>query len=146
MTMSFGSKLQLQPGSWLELLYDVIIGIVTGAYHSLYLSSRTAYFAAVEPVLRRLLRILGRVEGEGSCSSDSQEGKKDKGELKVVAVGYGRTGTVSSTSTETDHSFSASQPAQHDAMVEKEGGGLLLPVHYCCLIFSSCLRGAPAAP
>lgn len=127
MTMSFGSKLQLQPGSWLELLYDVFIGIVTGAYHSLYLSSRTAYFAAVEPVLRRLLRILGRFEGEGSCSSDSQEGKKDRGELKVVAVGYGRTGTVSSTTTETDHSFSASQPAQITPWSRKREGGCCCP-------------------
>ena len=85
--MSVGSKLQLEPGSWGELVYDVSIGFIVGAAHSLYLMARGFYLNAIRPVLESvgLLDVM-------SARSDANRGEK---ELKVVVVGYGRTGTVS---------------------------------------------------
>ena len=85
MSMSFGSKLQLEQGSWAEALYDFYIGIVVGTRHSVYLSSRVM----VEFVIQPLLYIFGvTLKNKEDDSSDSDG-------LKVIAVGYGRTGTVS---------------------------------------------------
>lgn len=91
--MSFGSKLELQPGSWLELIYDVIIGVVTGAYHSLYLSSRVLYTHFIKPIVSIFIDLDKYSKTPGA---DTDNNKEREG-LKVVAVGYGRTGTVSST-------------------------------------------------
>jgi hypothetical protein len=83
MSMSYGSKLRFEQGSWLEVLYDVYIGVVVGARHSLFLGSRVVYTTAFRPILR-------------SFGYDLPEEVKHNDEgLKVVAVGYGRTGTVS---------------------------------------------------
>jgi len=90
MTMSFGSKLQLQPGSWLELVYDVVIGIFTGARHSLYLS----YKHCIRRILRTVLFFVDFDDDYDSAASSGGDAAGSEG-LKVVAVGYGRTGTVS---------------------------------------------------
>jgi len=83
--MSYGSKLRFEQGSWLEVLYDVYIGVVVGARHSLFLGSRVVYTTAFRPILR-------------SFGYDLPEEVKHNDEgLKVVAVGYGRTGTYSLT-------------------------------------------------
>lgn len=80
--MSLGSKLQLEPGSWAEMFYDVIIGIAVGASHSTKLVLRTIYEGLILPVIQAF------------GLKEEEESKLEK-TLKVVAVGYGRTGTVS---------------------------------------------------
>jgi len=85
--MSVGSKLQLEPGSWGELVYDVSIGFVVGAAHSLYLMARGFYLNAIRPVLESV--------GLLDMMSARNKGGTTEKELKVVVVGYGRTGTVS---------------------------------------------------
>lgn len=84
--MAFGSKLQFESGSWMEAVYDTYIGIVVGASHFLYLSSRFVWANLLAPILS----LFGF---EVANSTDDRE-KNTEG-LKVVAVGYGRTGTVS---------------------------------------------------
>jgi hypothetical protein len=87
MSMAVGSKLQLEPGSWLEALFDVYIGIVVGTSHSVKIISRWWYLKTLLPILRAF-GITIDVDG----TAKSKDGEKT---LKVVAVGYGRTGTVS---------------------------------------------------
>ena len=87
MSMSLGSKLQLEPGSWMEAVYDVYIGVVVGARHSAFLVSRGTYKLIVHPVLSLL--------GIPNTFDHSEAATNTEG-LKVVAVGYGRTGTVRS--------------------------------------------------
>jgi len=87
--MAVGSKLQLEPGSWAEFAYDVTIGFAVGAAHSLYLVGRWVYL--------HILRVL-QLFGIDSNNSQVNEGRDGEKALKVVAVGYGRTGTVRSTS------------------------------------------------
>jgi len=82
MSMSVGSKLQLEPGSWAEFAYDVLIGISVGSTHSLKLIMRWLYNRLILPVLQAF------------GFKEEQENELEK-TLKVVAVGYGRTGTVS---------------------------------------------------
>lgn len=86
--MAVGSKLQLEPGSWAEFAYDVTIGFAVGAAHSLYLIARWVCLHIL-----RVLRIFG-IDGIRD-SEINERGEGDKA-LKVVAVGYGRTGTVRS--------------------------------------------------
>lgn len=83
MSMAFGSKLQLQSGSWMEAVYDVYIGIVVGAGHGFHVGTKFGY----DLTLRPLLSLLG-FSDEYQVQEENTEG------LKVVAVGYGRTGTV----------------------------------------------------
>ena len=87
MSMAVGSKLQLEPGSWLETLYDVYIGTIVGANHFIYICSKWWYIHLVRPILN-LFGI--RLEKDEEVKS-----KDDEKTLKVVGVGYGRTGTVS---------------------------------------------------
>jgi hypothetical protein len=83
--MAMGAKLQLEPGSLMETLYDIYIGIVVGANHSFYIVSRWWYLNLFRPILLAFDIDLGVFEAK------PKEGKET---LKVVAVGYGRTGTV----------------------------------------------------
>lgn len=84
--MAFGSKLQLESGpSVLEALYDVYIGVlVVGASHSFWLVVHVTYSSLYKPLLRAFRRLPYK---------DKKE-RNDEG-LKLVAVGFGRTGTVS---------------------------------------------------
>ena len=83
MSLSVGSKLQLEPGSWAELAYDVLIGTFVGATHSMKIVVRLFYERMILPVLQAF------------GFQEEKESDLEK-TLKVVAVGYGRTGTVSS--------------------------------------------------
>jgi hypothetical protein len=85
--MAVGSKLQLEPGSWAEFVYDVTIGFSVGAAHSLYFVARWFYL--------HILRVL-RFFGIDSINNGRINEEKGEKALKVVAVGYGRTGTVRS--------------------------------------------------
>lgn len=87
MSMAMGAKLQLEPGSFMETLYDIYIGIVVGANHSFYIVSRWWYLNLFRPILLAFGIELGVFETKAAT-------EKGKETLKVVAVGYGRTGTV----------------------------------------------------
>jgi len=84
--MATGSKLQFEPGSWLEALYDVYTGIVVGAAHPAYLLKRWGYVHLTLPLLNAF--------GTGLQSDKPVISKDRERTLKVIAVGYGRTGTV----------------------------------------------------
>ena len=86
MSMAVGSKLQLEPGSWLEALYDVYIGTIVGANHFIYICTKWWYVHLILPILN----LLG-LHLEEEKQVKSKDGKKT---FKVVGVGYGRTGTV----------------------------------------------------
>ena len=85
MSMKAGSKLHFEPGSWLESLHDVYIGTLVGASHSGHVVTKWFDDNLVSP----LLRAFSLKQDEEVISKD---GKKT---LKVIVVGYGRTGTVS---------------------------------------------------
>lgn len=82
--MSLGAKLQLKPGSWSQFVYDICIGAAVGACHSFYIIAKWWY----ERVFREILVAF-------NVDIDSFEDRGENDTLKVVAVGYGRTGTVS---------------------------------------------------
>lgn len=87
MSMSSGSKMQFEPGSLLEIVYDIYIGFVVGVNHNWYFIDK--FFR--ENIIQPLHGILGI---ETSIEGIPEEKEKT---LKVVGVGYGRTGTVSFT-------------------------------------------------
>ena len=84
MSMAFGSKLGLEPGGWAEMIYNVCIGVVVGSNHSISIITNWWYINVIQPILF-YLRIID--------DTKTMEHDADK-KLKVVAVGYGRTGTV----------------------------------------------------
>lgn len=89
--MSFqasSSKVHYEPGSWQEVANDIYTGTVVGAAHSIYLVAKWWYVNLIRPILN----IFGISLAEDKIVASS-DGEKT---LKVVAVGYGRTGTVSS--------------------------------------------------
>ena len=88
--MSFqasSAKIQYEPGSWQECLNDIYTGTVVGAAHSIYLVAKWWYVNLIRPILN----VFGLYVPEDKTVA-SMDGEKT---LKVVAVGYGRTGTVS---------------------------------------------------
>mmetsp|Transcript_20010 Transcript_20010/g.25786 ORF Transcript_20010/g.25786 Transcript_20010/m.25786 type:complete len:355 (+) Transcript_20010:142-1206(+) len=89
MSHALGSKLDFQPGSWLEAGYEVFIGTVVGVYHFIYIVSKWWYVNLLTPVFG-----LFGVKLLKDKVVESRSGEKT---LKVVAVGYGRTGTYSLT-------------------------------------------------
>lgn len=87
MALSYGSKLihLFEKGSWSEAIFDVAVGVYIGAIRAFYLLWKCCYVN----VLRPISKLVG---------VQLPEGKRPKisfGELKVAAVGFGRTGTVS---------------------------------------------------
>jgi hypothetical protein len=89
MSMAAGSKIHFEAGSWLEAVYDVYIGTVVGAAHSCYIVGKWWYVHVLVP----LATAFG-VQLAADKEVVSKDGEKT---LKVVAVGYGRTGTYSLT-------------------------------------------------
>lgn len=67
---------------WEEVRHDIVGGIRSGAYHSAWFVKDWALQSVVHPTLS----LLGFNVAEDNFSFDG---------LKVVGVGYGRTGTVS---------------------------------------------------
>jgi hypothetical protein len=87
MRLSLGSKLigQFEPGSWAEAVFDVIVGVLAGTLRTCYIFSTWVYVNIVRPMAKLVGLHL-------------PEGKRPKvvdGKIKVAAVGFGRTGTVS---------------------------------------------------
>jgi hypothetical protein len=99
MSMASFAKNDLTPGSWQEIAYDFYIGFVVGAAHSLKLVGRWWYVHLIVPVARLFGRTLETENYRRGPASSDDARKSDvhdeEGKLKVVAVGYGRTGTVS---------------------------------------------------
>jgi len=88
--MSFqasSAKIQYESGSWQEALNDIYTGTVVGAAHSIYLVAKWWYVNLIRPILN----VFG-IDLPEHKVVQSKDGEKT---LKVVAVGYGRTGTVS---------------------------------------------------
>lgn len=74
-----------QPGgsvNWAEVRHDVVGGVRSGAYHSAWYVKNWAKQSIVHPTLSAL-------------GFDVAGDSPSFGGLKVVGVGYGRTGTVS---------------------------------------------------
>jgi len=85
MSMKTGSKLHFEPGSLLESLHDVYMGTIVGAAHSGHVVKKWFDDNLASPLLRAF-----------SLKSDEEVHSKDGIKtLKVIAVGYGRTGTYS---------------------------------------------------
>lgn len=75
-----------EAGGTAEALYDTWVGIVVGVSHSLYFAKKITNDMLLPP-----LRLLGLAAKEEKVRLPEGETP----ELKVVGVGYGRTGTVS---------------------------------------------------
>lgn len=85
MSMSSGAKMQIEAGSFVEAVHDIYIGFVVGVAHSWYFVDK--FFR--EQIFQPLTSAFGI---ETSIEGIPEEKEKT---LKVVGVGYGRTGTVS---------------------------------------------------
>lgn len=85
--MALGSKLELAPGSWAEAVYEVSIGMIVGTCHIPNLIARW-WFDKLSSTSSSTIRIAA--DGNRTDATDTATNN----ELKVVAVGYGRTGTV----------------------------------------------------
>jgi len=83
--MVLGSTLRWKPGSWQEFVWDICIGLVTGAGHFLYFLRN--WF--VERPMKHALGI--------DIFQPHKILPKGEGKLKVVGIGFGRTGTYSLT-------------------------------------------------
>jgi hypothetical protein len=74
MTMKNGSDLRFEPGSWTEAAHDVYIGLVVGMGHVVKIFFYAPYYCLFGSKVSIPLL--------------------PPGNLKVVGVGFGRTGTV----------------------------------------------------
>ena len=83
MSMKTGSTMRFEPGSWQELGYDIYIGVVVGTGHVAYFFKK---YTLDLFILKPFYYLTGTPE---------EEQVVDAGELKVVGIGFGRTGTVS---------------------------------------------------
>jgi hypothetical protein len=81
------AKMNFEPGSWQEALYDVCVGMKVGGAHSMYFVKKNAV-AMVNPVLNAFG--MGQPKHTLLSPEEAQP-------LKVIGVGYGRTGTYSLT-------------------------------------------------
>lgn len=76
MTMKTGADLRFEAGSWQEAFHDIYIGLLVGMGH--------------------VYKIFVQMPWQYLFGSTVQPQLSQSGELKVVGVGFGRTGTVSS--------------------------------------------------
>ena len=79
------AKMNFEPGSWQETMYDVYVGMKVGGAHSMYFVKKNAV-AMVNPVLNAFG--MGQPKHTLLSPEEAQP-------FKVIGVGYGRTGTVS---------------------------------------------------
>lgn len=78
------AKMNFEPGSWQESLYDIYVGMKVGGAHSMYFVKKNA-LGMIDPVLSAF-----GVGGKKHTLLSPEEAKP----FKVIGVGYGRTGTV----------------------------------------------------
>lgn len=79
------AKLQIVPGSWQETFHEIYIGFVVGVMHNWYFIDKFGRERVAMPLATLL--------GHGEMFNAIHGPEKEK-TLKVVGVGYGRTGTV----------------------------------------------------
>jgi hypothetical protein len=84
------SHMNFEPGSWQEAAYELYVGLYVGIAHSIYFGK----LFLVDYVRKPATKALG-FAGEKKKRAPKSEGPH---ELKVIGVGYGRTGTVSNIS------------------------------------------------
>jgi hypothetical protein len=84
MSMKTGANMRFESGSWQEAVYDIVIGCITGGAHYLYFVRKWVEGYLLNP----LLKLAGMVEEPATLLPPNA------GKLKVVGIGYGRTGTV----------------------------------------------------
>mmetsp|Transcript_32180 Transcript_32180/g.45755 ORF Transcript_32180/g.45755 Transcript_32180/m.45755 type:complete len:365 (-) Transcript_32180:142-1236(-) len=83
------SVMAFQPGSWEEAAYDVYVGLRVGVSHAMYFGK----LAVLDSIVKPTMNYMGiKVE-----EPQKQKQQIDDGGLKVIGVGYGRTGTYSLT-------------------------------------------------
>ena len=94
MSHKIGANLGLEPGSFQEAIYDIYVGTVVGAAHIFYFVKRWIIQLVIDP----LLWVVGKRQSKKNSTADDRGGDssqpEDKGELKVIGIGFGRTGTV----------------------------------------------------
>ena len=74
LTMKTGSELRFEAGSWKEAAHDVYIGLLVGMGH--------------------VYKIFFQMPWQYLVGSSEMPLLQEAGDLKVVGVGFGRTGTV----------------------------------------------------
>mmetsp|Transcript_7564 Transcript_7564/g.22194 ORF Transcript_7564/g.22194 Transcript_7564/m.22194 type:complete len:178 (+) Transcript_7564:96-629(+) len=74
-------------GSWTEVVGDVYNGVTVGASHSLWFVTNWVKTEAIRPAM-------GLVGLGGQDDSNEASDEEENPGLKVIGVGYGRTGTV----------------------------------------------------
>jgi hypothetical protein len=87
MLLSTTAKLSFQKGSWLELIRDVVMGASVGMMHPVTLVRKWLYAEVLIPSVNSMF-------GWNLQRDHMVHSKDGEKTLKVVAVGYGRTGTV----------------------------------------------------
>jgi len=88
------TRADFQPGSVQEALHDWYSGITVGASHSVWLAKDFASSTLIRPIQR----MLGLYHPEKDARVQQRLAKLKEGEeptLKVIGIGFGRTGTVS---------------------------------------------------
>jgi hypothetical protein len=86
MRITLGSKHRFEPGSILETIVDVFTGSLTGTVRAIQIVSTWVYANTIRPFANNVL---------GLHLSAGMRPKVPDGTIKVAAVGFGRTGTVS---------------------------------------------------
>lgn len=81
------SHMNFEPGSWQEATYELYVGLYVGMAHSFYFGKLFLADYVSKPAAKAL----------GYAEEEKQRAPASEGphELKVIGVGYGRTGTVS---------------------------------------------------
>jgi hypothetical protein len=81
------SHMNFEPGSWQEAAYELYVGLYVGIAHTIYFGKLFLVDYVSKPAGKAL----------GYAGEEKKRAPKSKGphELKVIGVGYGRTGTVS---------------------------------------------------
>jgi hypothetical protein len=81
------SRMNFEPGSWQEALFEIYVGFKVAFGHVIYF----ARLLFTEYLYKPLMKALGFNVSEKRRINVPH----DMQELKVIGVGYGRTGTVS---------------------------------------------------
>lgn len=73
-----------ESGSWLEAVEEILVGLLTGAFRSLYIAGSWIYVLVARPLAKAV----------GIQLADGKRKKISGGTLKAAAVGFSRTGSV----------------------------------------------------
>ena len=82
------SRMNFEPDSWQEGLYELYVGFHVGTAHIVYFMKHIFMANVGNPLMKELGMEVQATEVKPRVSEGDRE-------LKVIGVGYGRTGTVS---------------------------------------------------